>query len=281
MLSEETLFSQVLTVIPARYGSTRFPGKPLASLHGKPMLAHTYRRAKESKLTGPVLIATDDKRIQTVAQGFGARVEMTSEHHPSGSDRVWEVAERYPDYPYILNLQGDEPFLNPDHINQLIHSITSFPKADFWTLTCRLPALFDPEFERQYANPNLVKAVRSQKGQILYCSRSPVPMIRDLGATSQEATANHQTLPIFRHIGIYLYRRETLARLSQLPPSPLEGLEKLEQLRALEAGLTLYAAVVDRAPDGVDTPADLERLSREAPVATSSYAKVKNATSVS
>jgi 3-deoxy-manno-octulosonate cytidylyltransferase (CMP-KDO synthetase) len=251
----------LLVVIPARYGSSRFPGKPLATLHGKPMVWHTWQRTVAANLPdATVVIATDDERIASVARDFGATVAMTREDHPSGTDRAWEVAQAYPDATAILNVQGDEPFIDPQQLHQAVAILADTPKADIVTLACRIPAA---EREATLANPNVVKAVMATSGRCLYFSRAGVPFCRD-GWEQHPASVES---PLVRHVGLYLYRRHALQLMTQLPPSPLEQIEKLEQLRALEADLTLYAAIVDHAPEGVDTPDDLARLEALAPVA--------------
>lgn len=236
---------QVLAVIPARYGSTRFPGKPLVEIQGKPMIQHVWERASEVPGIRRTIVATDDARIQTVVTVFGGEVRMTSPDHPSGTDRVWEVAEALPEYSLILNLQGDEPFLEAGVLDRLLAASRDWPQADIMTLVTPFDNPADVD------NPNMVKAVLAQDGRALYFSRAAVPFHRD---------TDSKRLPYYRHLGLYLYRRPALARFVGLPPSPLEQAEKLEQLRALEAGMTLYAMVVDRAPVGIDTPEDLLRL---------------------
>ena len=240
---------KVLAVIPARYASTRFPGKPLVDIQGKPMIQHVWERVRGVPAIERVLIATDDPRIVQAAQGFGAEVMMTSPAHLSGTDRMWEVAQTLPEFEWVLNVQGDEPFINPAHLQAALDGIQRFPAADIITLVTPIHTVHD------WQEPNLVKAVLTAQGQALYFSRAPVPFHRD---APEDASALPQGA--YRHIGIYLYRRTALDRFTQLPPSPLEQLEKLEQLRALEAGMTIYAAVVSEAPVGVDTPADLIRI---------------------
>jgi 3-deoxy-manno-octulosonate cytidylyltransferase (CMP-KDO synthetase) len=243
--TEHFSFVKVLAVIPARYASTRFPGKPLVEIQGKPMIQHVWERVRQVVGVSLAIIATDDTRIQQVGEAFGAKVLLTSPEHPSGTDRVWEVAQAYPDYDWVLNVQGDEPFINPEHLRAALEGVQHFPEAQIVTLVTPLTTL------AAWQDPNLVKAVLTAEGRALYFSRAPVPYHRD-----------EPTLPahVFRHIGIYLYRRDALARFTQLPPSPLEQLEKLEQLRALESGMLLYAVTVSEAPIGVDTPEDLLRI---------------------
>jgi len=248
----------LLVVIPARYGSSRFPGKPLATLHGKPMVWHTWQRTLNANLpNATVVIATDDERIATVARSFGATVAMTRQDHPSGTDRAWEVAQAYPNATSILNVQGDEPFIDSQQLHQAVALLANTPKADIVTLVCRIEAA---EREATLANPNVVKAAMATSGRCLYFSRAGIPFCRDGWASLPQALPTDADWPVVRHVGLYLYRRQALQQLTQLPPSPLEQIEKLEQLRALEAELTLYAAIVTHAPEGVDTPEDLARL---------------------
>lgn len=235
----------VLAVIPARYASTRFPGKPLVDIAGKPMIAHVWERAKAVPEIGRVIVATDDTRIEQAALAFGSEVRMTSPDHPSGTDRIWEVAAPLAEFDWVLNIQGDEPFMNPGHLVQAIQAIGQFPAADIITLVTPI------QDEAHYRDPNVVKAALADSGEALYFSRAPIPYHRD-----QPDEPSHA----FRHIGLYLYRRAALERFTKLPPSRLETVEKLEQLRALEARMKIYAVIVDAAPVGVDTPADLVRI---------------------
>ena len=244
VMSQSTV-PNILAVIPARYASTRFPGKPLVDIQGKPMLQHVWERVRQVKSIARVIVATDDARIEAAAHQFGAEVQLTSEEHPSGTDRIWEVTHSLPDYDWILNVQGDEPFINPEHLSQAIAAITTHPTADIITLVTPLTNAED------WQNPNIVKAVLTEQGRALYFSRAAIPYHRDEPGHPQS---------VFRHLGLYLYRRAALSKFTQLPPSPLENLEKLEQLRALEAGMSIYAVVVDKAPIGIDTPEDLVRL---------------------
>lgn len=242
----------VLAVIPARYASTRFPGKPLVDIGGKPMIRHVWERVWQARGIADVVIATDDERIRQAALAFGAKVRMTSPAHPSGTDRVWEVAADLPQYTWILNVQGDEPRIDPAHLTALVETPPRFPDADIVTLVSPLDVQDGSDLATREAwrDPNVVKAVLSG-GRALYFSRASIPWNREDPAQPKGA---------YRHIGLYLYRREALARLTSLPPSPLEEIEKLEQLRALEAGMSIYAVPVDRAPVGIDTPEDLRLL---------------------
>ena len=237
--------SHILAVIPARYASTRFPGKPLVDIGGKPMIQHVWERVGKVSAIDKVIIATDDSRIQEAANLFGAESFMTSPDHPSGTDRIWEVAAQLPDYNWILNVQGDEPLIDPTHLDAAISTIQCHPQADIITL---VTPLTDVE---SWQDPNIVKAVIAENGQALYFSRAAIPYHRD-----EPGLPAH----VFRHIGLYLYRRSSLEQFTQLPPSTLELTEKLEQLRALEAGMTIATTLVNKAPIGVDTPQDLVRL---------------------
>lgn len=236
---------RILAVIPARYASTRFPGKPLVEIQGKPMIQHVWERVRQVSAIDRIIIATDDPRIQQAADQFGAESLMTNPNHPSGTDRIWEVAAQLPEYNWILNVQGDEPLIDPEHLDMAISSIQHHPQADIITL---VTPLNDVE---SWQDPNIVKAVIAQNEQALYFSRAAIPYHRD-----------EPNLPahVFRHIGLYLYRRSSLEQFTQLPPSTLELTEKLEQLRALEAGMIIATTLVNKAPIGVDTPQDLVRL---------------------
>lgn len=237
----------VLAVIPARYASTRFPGKPLALISGKPMIQWVYERAREVPGFETVVVATDDERIYRAVLRFGGLAEMTDPAHRSGTDRVWEVASRHPEALYIFNIQGDEPLLNPRYLEEAVQFLKSHDEAvDIVTLKAPIQSLLEIE------DPNVVKVVTTESNQALYFSRAPVPFARN----SEEPAINRMKSS-FRHIGIYGFPRQALERFVQLPVSPLETLEKLEQLRALEAGMRIYAIPVPEASVGVDTPEDL------------------------
>jgi len=237
---------KILAVIPARYASTRFPGKPLVDIQGKPMIQHVWERVSRLAAIERTIIATDDPRIRDAAESFGAEVRMTSPEHPSGTDRMWEVAATLPEYDWVLNVQGDEPFINPQHLEATLEAIQRYTDAAIITLVTPMKDV------ESWQDPNLVKVVLAANGRALYFSRSPVPFHRD---------TPHEVPPrTYRHIGLYLYRREALEHFTKLPPSPLEQTEKLEQLRALEVGMPIYAVLVSEAPVGIDTPADLVRI---------------------
>jgi 3-deoxy-manno-octulosonate cytidylyltransferase (CMP-KDO synthetase) len=244
---QESTNNRILAVIPARYASSRFPGKPLALIQGKPMVEHVWERCKQATSLDRIIIATDDLRIAQAVEDFGGEARMTSPDHPSGTDRIWEVACNLPEFGLIFNIQGDEPFLNPETLDMIARSMEEVPDIDIMTTVTPIR----DAVERN--NPNCVKAVISQNGRALYFSRAPIPYQRD-GQTDQ-------VVPLgYRHLGLYLYRREALECFTQLPPSTLESVEKLEQLRALEAGMIIGTVVVEHAPIGVDTPEDLAKV---------------------
>jgi 3-deoxy-manno-octulosonate cytidylyltransferase (CMP-KDO synthetase) len=243
--------------IPARYGSTRLPGKPLRTLAGHPMLEHVYRKAIASGAE-EVVIATDDSRIYEVAQTFGASVCLTATDHVSGTDRLAEVATRqgWPDDAIVVNLQGDEPLMPPALLQQVALGLASHPDAGIATLCTRI------DTAHEVFDPHAVKVVRDARGYALYFSRAPIPYHRD------EFFKNGDHLPelpsssdYFRHLGLYAYRAADLRRYPQLPPCRLEQTESLEQLRALWNGIRIYVEeVVEVPPPGVDTEQDLARV---------------------
>jgi len=229
-------------VIPARYGSTRLPGKPLLKLKGKPLIQYTYEQAVRSPVDR-VIVATDDERVLECVRSFGGEAVMTSPDHPSGTDRVAEVA-RGLDVEVIVNLQCDEPLIEPRHIGQLL--------PPFREEGVEMATLIAPLTEDEWRNPNVVKAVVDRRGYALYFSRAPIPFSRE-GSGVKEG-------PYWRHVGIYAYRRDFLLRLSSLPPSPLEEEEKLKQLRALEHGFKIFTVLTDYRAPGVDTEEELRRV---------------------
>ncbi|HEY9199160.1 MAG TPA: 3-deoxy-manno-octulosonate cytidylyltransferase [Gammaproteobacteria bacterium] len=241
-------------VIPARYGSSRLPGKPLRMLAGRTMVEHVYRRACESGAE-QVVIATDDARIETVARGFGAAVEMTAADHPSGTDRLAEVVERlgWSGDTVVVNLQGDEPLMPPVLIRQVADNLTAQPQAAIATLCT--PIIEAAEF----FDPNVVKVVGDGDGFALYFSRAPIPWSRDAFAVSRErlpADVAHR-----RHLGLYAYRAGFLRAYRSLSPAPLESIEMLEQLRALWHGYRIHVAdAVAQPGTGVDVEADAVRV---------------------
>jgi 3-deoxy-manno-octulosonate cytidylyltransferase (CMP-KDO synthetase) len=229
-------------VIPARFGSTRFHAKILASDTGRPLVQHVVDRVRGCRRVRDVIVATDDQRIADALRPFETRCVMTSPAHQSGTDRVAEVARGLPaDVDVVVNVQGDEPEIEPETVDALIERLQSHPSEDMATAATPFPEGADP------TNPNLVKAVIGQGGRAVYFSRAPVPFHRD-GPADQSRPA------YYLHLGIYAYRREYLLKFASWPPTPLETTEKLEQLRALEHGGSIYVLKVDRATHGIDTP---------------------------
>ena len=237
----------VIGIIPARYASTRFPGKPLARIAGKPLIQHVVERCQQAKSLSEVVVATDDTRIWEVAQSF-CRAEMTAPNHPSGSDRIAEVAARSA-CDAVVNIQGDEPLIEPSVIDAVAGALG---QTEMSTAATRL---IDAE---EYDNPNVVKVVVNAAGRALYFSRRAIPYVRE--AASRSADEQLAAFAFLKHLGIYGYRRETLLRLVKFPVSPLEGAEKLEQLRALENGIQIAVMKVDYDGVGVDVPSDVARV---------------------
>ncbi len=240
---------RVLGIIPARYASTRFPGKPLVLIAGKPLVQHVVERCRQARSLSDVIVATDDARIREVAARF-CRVEMTSPEHPSGTDRIAEVAARCA-CDGVVNIQGDEPLMNPTVVDEVANALSG---NEMSTAAAPLREAAD------YDNPNVVKVVVSVEGRALYFSRRTIPYLRD--AAQRSVTEQLAAFSFLRHLGIYGYRRETLLRLVRFPVSALEQAEKLEQLRALEHGIPIGVARVDYESIGVDVPADVERVER-------------------
>ncbi len=252
-LSAQSLSAKVLCVIPARYASQRFPGKPLVDIAGKPMIQRVWECASQVARLDSVVIATDDERIESVARDFGATVMMTDPAHATGTDRVWEVAQHYPQHELILNLQGDEPQMRSSHLESVIELSAEQPQGDIYTVVNQMT---DPT---DWHNPNVVKAVLTSTGKALYFSRAAFPYDRSQSGVQGEAqgfSAEHT----YRHLGLYLYRRKALAAMTAAPACSLEKLESLEQLRAFEIGLSIYATCVVGESMGIDTPEDLQRL---------------------
>jgi 3-deoxy-manno-octulosonate cytidylyltransferase (CMP-KDO synthetase) len=236
-----------LGIIPARYASSRFPGKPLVELGGKSMIRRVYERALLSDVS-KVVVATDDERIYEHVASFGGNVTMTSPAHESGSDRCAEAAEQYTDFEYIVNIQGDEPFIRPEQINLALSVFAKDSRFDIATLAKPITTA------QELFNPNVVKAVFAPNGRALYFSRHPIPYLRNVPEDAWLEQNKH-----FKHIGLYVYKRNALKKLALLPVSDLERAESLEQLRWLENGIHIGLAVTPFDTVGVDTPEDLER----------------------
>ncbi|MEY2559370.1 MAG: 3-deoxy-manno-octulosonate cytidylyltransferase synthetase [Verrucomicrobiota bacterium] len=239
--------SKTVGIIPARWGSTRFPGKPLHAIAGKPLLQHVWERCRRAKKLDQVIVATDDFRIAEAAFGWGAEVALTSANHSSGTDRIAEVAAKAKQFGHIVNIQGDEPMIDPKLIDRLVLALQRDRKLEM--ITAAHP-FADP---REAESPHQVKVVVNGRNQALYFSRGAIPFARDASAPPQ----------YFRHQGIYGYTRDLLLRFVRWKPSPLERAESLEQLRALENGVRIQVVMTESGSPGVDTPEDalmMERL---------------------
>jgi 3-deoxy-manno-octulosonate cytidylyltransferase (CMP-KDO synthetase) len=236
-----------VAIIPARFDSKRFPGKVIEPLAGKPLIVHTYERTIQASCVDRVLIATDDERVVDALKEYGIETVMTRSDHESGTDRIAEAAEGI-DVEIVVNVQGDEPLVDPSTIDQAVHALIDHPEAAIATAKHSIQRWEDIE------DPNVVKVVTDLRGRALYFSRSRIPYIRgknvdDIGERTY-----------WQHVGLYVYRKEFLAQFPRLEVTPLEELEKLEQLRALENGCTIVVVETDHKSIGVDTPEDLERV---------------------
>lgn len=242
---------QCVVVIPARWGSTRFPGKSLHLIAGRPLVQHVWERCLRARFVERIIIATDDRRIQKATEAFGAEVVMTSKRHQSGTDRIAEAAqhlEKQKTPPtHFINVQGDEPLIDARLIDRLAKKMLEDPQVEMITAATPLKE------EWQRNDPNLVKAVVNRQGNALYFSRSPIPFHRD----TQDAKS--AVVPLL-HLGIYGFRNDILKRFVGYPPSPLERCEKLEQLRALENGISIRVLTTSHQALGVDTPEDAKRV---------------------
>lgn len=230
-------------IIPARYGSSRLKGKPLIEVSGKPIIQWVFEKAVKSKLADRVIIATDHEEILNTCLMFGAEAEMTSVDHNCGSDRIQEVMSRHPEINYVVNLQGDEPLITSDSIDEVIKNVKFDDNADISTL---VRVLRD---KKEIDNPNLVKCVMDNNGYALYFSRSKIPFERNEGFAT-----------FYGHLGIYGYKRAALEKMTNLQQTSLELSESLEQLRALQCGMKIKTSVVDFTPVGIDTPEDVEKF---------------------
>jgi 3-deoxy-manno-octulosonate cytidylyltransferase (CMP-KDO synthetase) len=239
----------IVGIVPARYASTRFPGKPLALIAGKPLIQHVVEQCQKAKSLSEVIVATDDTRIWEVAQNF-CRVEMTRPDHPSGSDRIAEVAGRCP-CDAVVNIQGDEPLMDPKVIDAVAGALA---RDEMSTAATRI------QDAGELDNPNVVKVVVNAAGRALYFSRRTIPYLRE--AASGSGTEQLAAFAFLKHLGIYGYRREALLWLVKCPVSPLENAEKLEQLRALDNGIQIAVVNVDYDSVGVDVPGDVKRVEK-------------------
>lgn len=236
--------SQVAIIIPARYQSSRFPGKPLALLAGKPMIQHVYERCQQVPGIADIIVATDHDGIANTVRSFGGKVCMTSENCACGTDRVAEVAAKLT-ADIIINVQGDEPNIEPDYISKALAPLLTDDKLQMATL---MAPIKDPA---EYRNPNIVKVVTDTNKRALYFSRSPIPN-----------NERGQVAGLFKHIGLYVYRRDFLLKLTQMAQTPLEQTEKLEQLRVLENGVAIQMVEVPQSTFGIDTPEQLAAMEK-------------------
>jgi 3-deoxy-manno-octulosonate cytidylyltransferase (CMP-KDO synthetase) len=237
----------IVAIIPARYQSSRFPGKPLADINGKPMIQHVYERAQGCFRLDRLVIATDDRRIVSAVEGFGGEALLTREDHASGTDRVAEACQllNTSGSDIVVNIQGDEPLVESIMLDCLVEAMESTPDAFIATLA------FESTSDLEYHDPNVVKVVVDRNGRALYFSRSPLPYRRD---------AFDEPRTFLKHMGYYAYRYSFLRTFTELPPGRLENLEKLEQLRALENGFSIQVALSPVETFGVDTPDDLKKV---------------------
>jgi 3-deoxy-manno-octulosonate cytidylyltransferase (CMP-KDO synthetase) len=240
---------KTLGIIPARYASTRFPGKPLIDIHGKTMIQRVYEQATQAQLLQKVVVATDDSRIFDTVKNFGGEVMMTSATHPSGTDRCAEVLQHYPDFDAVVNIQGDEPFIQPAQIDKTITILLKNKQIGIATLAKKIT---DAAFLH---NSNIVKVVFDKKMNALYFSRHAIPFVRGVEAKDW---LEHQNF--YKHIGLYAFRAKTLLKIAHLPLASLEKSESLEQLRWLENSFRIGVALTDLETIGIDTPEDLERI---------------------
>tara|TARA_Y100001972_G_C7626773_1_gene314412 strand:+ start:239 stop:970 length:732 start_codon:yes stop_codon:yes gene_type:complete len=238
---------KILGIIPARYASTRFPGKPLVDVAGKPMIRRVYEQSKQSEGLDEVVVATDDERIADEVIRFGGKVELTSEKHRNGTERCAEVLERYPDYDYVVNIQGDEPFIKPQQIDGLCDLLDGSVQLGSMVKKIEDPALLD--------NPSIMKVIMNKFHEAIYFSRTAIPYVRDY---PKDEWLQHHTF--YKHICIYAYRSDILFEITNLPPADLETSESLEQLRWIENGYKIKIGITEFESHSVDTPQDLERI---------------------
>lgn len=255
---------KVAVVIPARYASTRFPGKPLVDIAGKTMIERVYTQAQKARLVNDVVVATDDQRIFDAVRAFGGRVIMTRKDHPTGTDRLAEVANLSPDLDIVVNVQGDEPLIDPATIDAAVAPLLEDLSVDMSTIAARIKS------SEEITSNTVVKVVRDYSGKALYFSRLPIPYYRE-GADSVDQV-------YYAHIGLYVYRRDVLLKLASLSPTPLEKAEALEQLRALENGICIRVVEVEKRSPAVDRPEDLKAV--EAALEAQALAFVQTQTNI-
>jgi 3-deoxy-manno-octulosonate cytidylyltransferase (CMP-KDO synthetase) len=243
---------KITAVIPARYASVRFPGKALALIDGKPMIQHVYERTVRASLVDSVIVATDDERIRQAVTAFGGTCRMTRVDHETGTDRLAEVAQSL-EADIIVNVQGDEPLIAPEMIDQAIRPFLDDEFLRMGTLKTRIRCLHD------FLSPNVVKVVTDRQGNALYFSRSPLPFFRDKWQDLKDESFASGKLLCYKHVGMYVFRRDFLVEYAAMTPTFLEVSEKLEQLRALENGVRIRVVETEFESIGVDTPEDLAK----------------------
>lgn len=245
---------RVVAIIPARYDSARFPGKPLALLKGKPIIQHVYEQVKQASLVDAVLVATDDKRIYNSVTDFGGSAVMTSENHHTGTDRVAEAAGKM-ECELVVNVQGDEPFIEPAMVDDVVSILDDDERASMGTLAKKITEV------NEILSSDVVKVVLDDKGFAMYFSRAPIPFYRDDFPGMNDAGYNlkDKKITAYKHIGIYGYRRDTLLRISLMKQNDLEKAEKLEQLRALSSGINIKVRETEYDTCGIDTAEDLRK----------------------
>ena len=236
---------KVICIIPARYASTRLPGKPLKLIAGRPMIQWVYEQAKKAEIPAEVIVATDDVRVYDTVLAFGGNACMTREDHPNGTSRLAEVAEKFPDADVIVNVQGDEPMIPPEIIDRLANAFAEEPELKMATMKARMQ-------ESEYGDPSAVKVVTDQNGYALYFSRSLLPYPRN----------KSNLFKVYKHVGIYAYTRTFLMQYAAMAPTPLEQVESLEQLRVLENGYKIKVLESSFQGVGVDTQADLDAVNK-------------------
>ncbi|MBE17603.1 MAG: 3-deoxy-manno-octulosonate cytidylyltransferase [Nitrospinae bacterium] len=273
---------KTLGVIPVRWSSSRFPGKPLVDIYGKTMIEHVYRRVSRSNLIDDIIVATDDKRIFDEVKSFGGSVKMTSSSHESGTDRVAEIAssDENKDFSIIVNIQGDEPFLDPDSIDTAINLMLENQEIDIVTLAVKISSLSD------FIDPNVVKVVFDKNMKALYFSRAPIPCVRDLMSSDNsynvtELSNEEMFGNFFKHLGLYVYQKKVLDRFSKLPKADIEERESLEQLRALNDGMNIVIVESDFDSVGIDTPEDLKRIFEDKKMKTAIHEEIASWQSIS
>ncbi|HEY7556042.1 MAG TPA: 3-deoxy-manno-octulosonate cytidylyltransferase [Candidatus Binatia bacterium] len=258
----------VVAIIPARYGSTRLPGKPLVMIGDKPMIQHVYENAARARILDRVIVATDDRRVEGAVRQFGGEVVMTSRRHRSGTDRLAEVARKLK-ADWLVNVQGDLPFIKSETISRAVRPLSRARSIPMGTVCA---PIYD---DKEWRNPNIVKVIKDAYSFAIYFSRAPIPHPRNVDAHAS-ARAGADKVWGFRHLGLYVYRRDFLLKFARLRPTVLEQTESLEQLRALYYGYRIFVADVDDNSVEVDTPADLNHAQRYLKALKGSHGRGKN-----